>query len=62
MSPSFASRHYDFHGVAAAASDIHIETRDDSVVIKFRIDGVLTNAMPRSAKSITRPSFRASRS
>jgi type IV pilus assembly protein PilB len=27
------------------ASDIHIETRDDSVVIKFRIDGVLTQAM-----------------
>ena len=28
------------------ASDIHIETRDDSVVIKFRIDGVLMQAMP----------------
>src|SRR6184192_1663177 len=28
------------------ASDIHIETRDDSVSIKFRIDGVLTQAMP----------------
>ena len=32
------------------ASDIHIETRDDSVVIKFRIDGVLTQAMPPIGK------------
>src|SRR5277367_1697412 len=32
------------------ATDIHIETRDDSVVIKFRIDGVLTQAMPPIGK------------
>ncbi len=34
-----------FTALQRRASDIHIETRDDSVVIKFRIDGVLTNAM-----------------
>ena len=28
------------------ASDIHIETQDDSVEIKYRIDGVLQRAMP----------------
>src|SRR5205085_1779478 len=32
------------------ASDIHIETRDESVCIKFRIDGVLTQAMPPIGK------------
>src|SRR6202790_5309643 len=32
------------------ASDIHIEPRDDSVCIKFRIDGVLTQAMPPIGK------------
>ena len=32
------------------ASDIHIETRDDSVVIKYRIDGVLQQAMQPIAK------------
>src|SRR6266581_1971614 len=31
-------------------SEIHIETQDDSVCIKFRIDGVLTQAMPPIAK------------
>src|SRR6202049_3413073 len=31
-----------FSALQRRASDIHIETRDDSVVIKFRIDGVLT--------------------
>src|SRR6201997_2095101 len=35
-----------FPALQRRASDIHIETRDDSVVIKFRIDGVLTQAMP----------------
>ena len=30
-----------FTALQRRASDIHIETRDDSVVIKFRIDGVL---------------------
>ncbi len=32
------------------ASDIHIETRDDSVQIKYRIDGVLQEAMKPIAK------------
>ena len=32
------------------ASDIHIETRDQEVVIKYRIDGVLQYAMPPIAK------------
>jgi len=35
-----------FTALQRRASDIHIETRDDSVMIKFRIDGVLTQAMP----------------
>ena len=39
-----------FTALQRRASDIHIETRDDSVVIKFRIDGVLTHAMPPISK------------
>src|SRR6202790_1569771 len=39
-----------FTALQPPASDIHIETRDDSVVIKFRIDGVLTQAMPPIGK------------
>src|SRR5579871_1077128 len=39
-----------FTALQRRASDIHIETRDDSVMIKFRIDGVLTQAMPPIAK------------
>ena len=35
-----------FTALQRRASDIHVETRDDSVSIKFRIDGVLTQAMP----------------
>jgi type IV pilus assembly protein PilB len=35
-----------FTALQRRASDIHVETRDDSVCIKFRIDGVLTEAMP----------------
>ena len=35
-----------FTALQRRASDIHIETRDDSVVIKFRIDGVLTGHEP----------------
>jgi len=35
-----------FTALQRRASDIHIETRDDSVAIKFRIDGVLSQAMP----------------
>src|SRR5450631_1582213 len=39
-----------FTALQRRASDIHIETRDDSVHIKFRIDGVLTQAMPPIGK------------
>src|SRR5467141_2644009 len=35
-----------FTALQRRASDIHIETRDDSVAIKFRIAGVLSQAMP----------------
>ncbi|MGI9104087.1 MAG: GspE/PulE family protein [Terriglobales bacterium] len=34
-----------FTALQRRASDIHIETRDDSVMIKYRIDGVLQPAM-----------------
>ena len=34
-----------FTALQRRASDIHIETRDDSVIIKYRIDGVLQPAM-----------------
>src|SRR5438270_2888959 len=36
-----------FTALERRASDIHIETNDDSVVIKYRIDGVLQHAMPQ---------------
>src|SRR6516225_2342672 len=39
-----------FTALQRRASDIHIESRDDSVVIKYRIDGVLQQAMPPIAK------------
>ncbi len=39
-----------FTALQRRASDIHIETRDDSVVIKYRIDGVLQQAMQSIAK------------
>ena len=39
-----------FTALQRRASDIHIETRDDSVAIKYRIDGVLQDAMPPIAK------------
>jgi type IV pilus assembly protein PilB len=39
-----------FTALQRRASDIHIETHDDSVCIKFRIDGVLTQAMPPIAR------------
>jgi type IV pilus assembly protein PilB len=39
-----------FSALERRASDIHIETRDQEVVIKYRIDGVLTYAMPPIAK------------
>jgi type IV pilus assembly protein PilB len=39
-----------FTALERRASDIHIETRDAEVVIKYRIDGVLHYAMPPIAK------------
>ena len=39
-----------FTALQRRASDIHIETRDDSVMIKYRIDGVLQPAMSPIAK------------
>src|SRR5271166_5613254 len=39
-----------FTALQRRASDIHIESRDDSVVIKYRIDGVLQQAMPPIGK------------
>ncbi|HVZ60850.1 MAG TPA: GspE/PulE family protein [Terriglobales bacterium] len=39
-----------FTALERRASDIHIETRDDAVVIKYRIDGVLQEAMPPISK------------
>ena len=39
-----------FNALERRASDIHIETRDQDVVIKYRIDGVLHYAMPPIAK------------
>jgi type IV pilus assembly protein PilB len=39
-----------FTALQRRASDIHIETRDDSVFIKYRIDGVLQPAMQPIAK------------
>jgi type IV pilus assembly protein PilB len=39
-----------FNALERRASDIHIETRDSEVVIKYRIDGVLNYAMPPIAK------------
>jgi type IV pilus assembly protein PilB len=39
-----------YNSLERRASDIHIETRDQEVVIKYRIDGVLQYAMPPIAK------------
>ena len=39
-----------FDALNRRASDIHIETRDDAVVIKYRVDGVLQPAMKPIAK------------
>jgi type IV pilus assembly protein PilB len=39
-----------FTALQKRASDIHIETESDSVVVKYRIDGVLTLAMQPMAK------------
>jgi type IV pilus assembly protein PilB len=35
-----------FNAIQRRASDIHVETQDDSVHVKYRIDGVLQPAMP----------------
>src|ERR1700723_3182881 len=39
-----------FTSLERRASDIHIEARDGEVVVKYRIDGVLVNAMPPISK------------
>jgi type II secretory ATPase GspE/PulE/Tfp pilus assembly ATPase PilB-like protein len=39
-----------FDALNRRASDIHVETRDDAVVIKYRVDGVLQPAMKPIAK------------
>jgi type II secretory ATPase GspE/PulE/Tfp pilus assembly ATPase PilB-like protein len=39
-----------FTALERRASDIHIEARDIEVVVKYRIDGVLMNAMPPISK------------
>ena len=39
-----------FNALERRASDVHIETRDSEVAIKYRIDGVLHYAMPPIAK------------
>jgi type IV pilus assembly protein PilB len=39
-----------FNALERRASDIHIETRDNEVAIKYRIDGVLHYAMPPISK------------
>ena len=39
-----------FTALERRASDIHIEARDAEVVVKYRIDGVLVNAMPPISK------------
>ncbi len=51
-----------FTAIQRRASDIHIETQDDAVVVKYRIDGVLQQAMPADRQGVrTAPSSRASR-
>lgn len=39
-----------YTAIQRRASDIHIETQDDAVYVKYRIDGVLQNAMRPIAK------------
>ena len=52
-----------FTAIQRRASDIHIETGDDAVHVKYRIDGVLQPAMRPIAKQFhSRRSSRASRS
>src|SRR5580765_5967023 len=44
-----------FTAIQRRASDIHIETGDDSVHVKYRIDGVLQSAMKPIAKEFHSP-------
>ncbi len=44
-----------FTGIQRRASDIHIETGDDAVYVKYRIDGVLQPAMRPIAKEFHSP-------
>jgi type II secretory ATPase GspE/PulE/Tfp pilus assembly ATPase PilB-like protein len=44
-----------FTAIQRRASDIHIETRDDAVYVKYRIDGVLQPAMRPIAKQFHGP-------
>jgi type IV pilus assembly protein PilB len=39
-----------FTALERRASDIHIEARDMEVIVKYRIDGILVNAMPPISK------------
>ena len=39
-----------FTALERRASDVHIEARDQEVVVKYRIDGILVNAMPPISK------------
>ena len=50
-----------FNALERRASDIHIETRDQELAIKYRIDGVLQYAMSPIAKEWYSAVFRASR-
>jgi len=50
-----------FNALERRASDIHIESRDQEVAIKYRIDGVAALWPCRqSPRTGSRPSFRAS--
>ena len=51
-----------FTAIQRRASDIHIETQDDAVFVKYRIDGVLQARCGPSPSSTTARSSRASRS
>src|SRR6476661_766239 len=47
-----------FTALQKRASDIHVETESDSVVVKYRIDGVLTPAMQPMAKESMSEKFK----
>ena len=51
-----------FTAVQKRASDIHIESKDEAVRVKYRIDGVLGEAMSPSTRSSSRRSSPGSRS